>query len=194
MATTSLFVEIIVVGALAELWFLALIAAMQPVGTISALLARFVSLGPLSTVVVGVLLAVTYAVGWVVNFAAERSFKYLFEAKIRNQMFGGDAASYREARALVFQNGSSDLLQDLVLDRHIIRIARSNVFNFALLGTALLLNWRRLQSGPLTAVFGACVVVASLSFAQWRTRYQAHYAKIAAAARVIERSMPALPN
>lgn len=194
MATTSLFVEIIVVGALAEVWFFAFIAAMQPVGTISALLARLVSLGPLNTVVAGVLLAVTYAVGWVVNFAAERSFKYLFEAKVRDQMFGGNAASYREARAVVFQKGSSELLQDLILDRHIVRIARSNVFNFALIGVALLLNGRRFQSGPLAAVFGACVVLAFLSFAQWRTRYESHYSKVSAAARVIGQSVPEPPN
>lgn len=175
MATTSLFVEIIVIGSLAELWFVAFLVALQPRGSIGPLLARMSPFDSAGAAIVAVMLAITCAVGWGVNFLSERTFKSIFEKRLRDHLFAGSATVYREAHVLVFQKGSTDLLQEFVLDRHIIRIVRSNVFNFLLLGLGLLFNHQRLPQSTLVVLVVACWFIAVSSFLQWMTRYQSYY-------------------
>lgn len=187
MATTSLFVEIIVIGSLAELWFVAFLVALQPPETVSPLLTRTLQSDATGAAIVGMLLAVTYAVGWVVNFVCERAFKALFEKRLRDTLFEESPTAYHEARALVFQKGSSDLLHELVLDRHIIRIVRSNVFNFFLIGVGVVLNRHHLSQSTVFALVVACWFIAGASFYQWKARYTSYYKQLAAAAAIIKR-------
>ena len=193
MATTGLFVEIIVIGMLAEVWlataFLALLLKVVRKYQIQSLMCFLVGIKDFAPVVAVVLLAFTYAIGWIVNFATAELFGYLFQDKWRLPLFKGKDGKdhYEEDRALVFQHGSSEALQDLFLDRHVVRIARSNVLNFFLLALALRLHASRLQSSVLIVAISISFLLAGLSFWQWRARYKGLYGRLADIAAVIRK-------
>ena len=139
MATTALYVEILVIGALAELWMVVMMSAVANTLTLTRVAAIATAIGPLTTLLVLPLLALTYALGWIVNFVSERIFKPFFQKRIRDRLFPAKG-SYNEAKILVLHKGSSELVHDVLFDRHIIRIARANVINFALLSVGLSLH------------------------------------------------------
>jgi hypothetical protein len=185
MATTALFVEILVMGALAELWFVGAILALLDTSELRQLVAAVVSLKDFAALLATVALALTYAIGWVLNFVAERLFKKLFERRVRDRLFAADPKNYDQARAFVFQRGSGELLRDLLLDRHIVRIARSNVLNFTLIALAFLLNTRHIDPRVAFLLIVCSLGVALLSFTQWRTRYESYYGKVAASEKML---------
>lgn len=188
MATTALFVEILVIGALAEVWIGIVILAVAGTLNLRDITAVATALGPLTTLLAVPLLALTYALGWIINFASERLFKPFFQKRIRDHLFRGEDRSYDAARIMVFQTGSSELVHDVLFDRHIIRIARGGVVNFSILAAALLLH---LNSGNRNVIFlcsTLSIVVASLSFAQWLTRYRSYYKRIRDTAKVLSSS------
>jgi hypothetical protein len=182
MATTALFVEILVIGAIAELWIVAvLLACIQP-AQVQRLMALATSLKDVSSLVLIFLLAVTYAVGWVVNFASERLFKIRFQQRIRDPLFEGSGIPYERARMLVLQKGSTEFLHEVQLDRHVIRLARSNALSFGLLALALLLHYREIASLVLIVLFVLLSLLSVGSFYQWRLRYDFQYQRVATAA------------
>lgn len=194
MATTGLFVEIIVIGVLAELWFVAAFLAFLKGPSIEftvSLVARMKDLTPIAAVV---LLALTYVVGWIVNFATARIFDRSFSGKLRDRRFGGKD-KYEAVRALVFQHGTSEALQDLLLDRHVIRIARSNVLNFLLLAIALLFHMSRVAHPEVLAVvIVTSFVLACFSFWQWHERTTGLYRRLAGIADVIRKDLTPPPS
>lgn len=185
MATTGLFVEIVVMGVLAELWFVTALLALVETSSLERLLIAANQFKDFVPIVAVILLAATYAIGWVVNFVAERIFRELFQRSVRDRIFPGRETEYEEARAVVFQHGSPELLQDFTLDRHVVRIARSNVINFTAAPIAVLLHWRRVDHGVVTVASITSFAIALLSFGQWRTRYETYYHRVAVAARLL---------
>src|SRR3954470_14662370 len=132
-----------------------------------------------------VLLALTYVVGWIVNFTTARIFNSQADPRLRDPLFGGKG-KYEETRALVFQHGSSEALQDLLLDRHVIRIARSNVLNFFMLAIALLFHISRVAEPiVLAVVIGTSFALACFSLWQWYERYKGVYRRLAGISDVI---------
>jgi hypothetical protein len=95
VATTSLFVEVLVIGALAELWIVTLLVAIAPSSQVRTFLAVVASFKDFATPLAIVLLSVTYAVGWIANFATERLFKRRFERELRDSLFEGKPRSLR---------------------------------------------------------------------------------------------------
>lgn len=176
MPTTALIVEVLVIGAMTLAWLAALFAAFLPLPT-SAQLASLASwMREAVPLLVLPAFALTYAVGWVTNFCSERVLKIFFQRRIRDRQFG-DSKQYEMARLMMLQRGSDGLVQDVLVDRHIIRLARGGVVNFTLLGAALSIH--ALQGRVLAWPFALlCFCLAGLSFAQWLTRYESHYARI----------------
>jgi hypothetical protein len=189
MATTALYVEILVIGALAEVWIIVTIAAVANSLTIAKVSQIASAIGPLTTLLVLPMLALTYALGWIINFVSERIFKLFFEKQIRDRLFTS-GRSYNEARILVLHKGSSELVHDVLFDRHIIRIARANVCNFAFLAIALLLHLNSGTRKLVLVLVGLCIVVAAVSFGQWLTRYRSHYKRIGDAAEMLTSGRP----
>ena len=74
MATTALFVEILVIGSIADIWIcFALLAILSPSATtISSILD---SLGQAGTVLLIPILGGTYILGWSINFLADNLFR-----------------------------------------------------------------------------------------------------------------------
>lgn len=183
MATTALFVEILVIGAIAELWIGTLLLSFvsreqldHVFGSVSTIRDAFPLLAVLT-------LALTYGLGWIFNFAAERMFRLFGQQKYRDEPF--QTQPYETVRVLVLQGASDALIHELRMDRHIVRIARGSFLNFVLMIPALLLNYDRIDTGVLVALVVACVAISVLSFFQWLTRYRSYYRTVARAFQVI---------
>jgi len=177
MATTALYVEILVIGALAELWIVVTMAAIGDSVSLATLKQVAAAIGPFTTLLVLPLLALTYALGWIVNFVSERLFKPIFQKEIRDRLFTADR-SYAAAKVLVLHKGSAELVHDVLFDRHIIRIARANVVNFACLAVALLLHLNSHDRKLIILLVVVSIFIAVISFFQWLARYRSYYKRI----------------
>ncbi len=193
MTTTALFVEILVIGAVCEIWVGILLAAVGgSTGFFQFLevLKPFAGFAGLLTVP---LLAITYALGWIMNFVAERSFRPFFQSRFRDEVFG-DPLKYEKARVLVFQKGSAELIHEIQIDRHIIRIARAGFLNFVMLTAAVSVHLRS-DNWLIVILSGtACLVVAAISAAQWFARYKSYYKRLTHAANLLAQSEGTLPT
>ena len=183
MATTALFVEILVIGALAELWIGTLLLSIVSRERLGHVLCSVGTVKDMFPLLAFLALALTYGLGWIFNFAAERMFRKLGQTKFRDEHFQGQP--YETVRVIVLQGASDALTHELRMDRHIVRIARGSFLNFALLIPALLLHWNRIDTGLLMALIVACVGMSVLSLLQWSTRYQSYYRTIAKAYEII---------
>lgn len=178
MATSAFIVEILVVGAMAFAWIGGALALwVMPIPMLERTKASVGALRDFVPLLVLPTLALTYTVGWMVNFCSERVLKPFFQRGVRDRRFGDEPGKYELARIVVLQRGSPDLISDLQVDRHIIRVARGAVLNFSL--TAIVLFGYALRG--FSAAWGLaviCLAFASVSFAQWFTRYRSHYVKV----------------
>jgi len=177
MATTALIVEILVVGALALTWMgLALVVLLlpEPTPSVTGIGSAVRDLAPLLALP---FLALTYAVGWIVNFASEQALKPLGQRTLRRREFGDDPTAYTRARLRVLGRCSDALIADTLIDRHVVRLARGGLFNFfwfAIVSAgAAIRGWS--FGWPLT---GLCLLLAGASFAQWFNRQTSHYERI----------------
>lgn len=175
MATTALFVEIVVIGALAEIWIFLVTLATIHHSTFD--LSKIDSISRLSTLLIIPFLALTYALGWIVNFGAERLFKLRFQKRLRDELFRSAEVDYDTARALIFQCASERTNEDLQFDRHILRLSRSSALQLPLIAASLLLY---LKVAPVTIGLGIvlCLALAVAAFFQWISRYKSNYKKV----------------
>jgi hypothetical protein len=183
LATTSLLVEILVIGSIAEIWIALLLFSFMDIN--AALASSVVVLAEkFSTLLLLPLLALTYAIGWVMNFLAERLFKPYFQTRFRDQVFKEAGVKYSEARSIVVQNASEEVINEMEFDKHILRIARGSVLNFVMIAIVLFL---RVDGNSPVVISGVVVslVIATLSFFQWLTRYRHSYSRVLGAYRAI---------
>jgi hypothetical protein len=185
MSTTSLFVEVLVAGALAEVWMLLLFLKMLPSTANLANISSAVS--DFSLLLVVPFIALTYALGWAVNFAAEKLFESVWERKYKYPKYEGaklpkyatemfetqhltPQKRYEIISGFFFQYASNTVVEDLRFGVHIIRISRSSALNFALIAASLLLY---LPSYPSLTLIGMAiaVLVAILVYFQGTTRF-----------------------
>jgi hypothetical protein len=191
MATTALFVEILVVGAIAELWMVSLLLACLDASKAGMLFVNVLPFKDFAPVILIFVLALTYAVGWVTNFISERLFKRAFEKTIPNPIFKSLGKPYKEAQTLVYLKASTDFLHEVQLDRHIIRIARTNAVSFAFLAISLLFHLHRIETALLILLVIFLILLSLGSFAQWRRRYTNQYENIAEAVKSLTPQAPA---
>jgi hypothetical protein len=176
MATTSLFVEILVIGSIAEIWITLLLLSFVDINGVLTSSAVILA-EKFSSLLLFPLLALTYAIGWVINLLTAGLLKPYFETRFRNQIFKDAGVKYEEARSIVLQNASEKVINDMEFDRHILRIARGNMLNFLMIASVLLLRFD--GNSPLTlAIIAVCLVTAVVSFFQWLTRYKHSYSRI----------------
>lgn len=123
--------------------------------------------------------SLAYSVGWIINYIAERIFDPFFQHKFREKLEKEKGISFYDVRAFVFQNGSDHALNDIKYDRQVIRIARSNCFNFFVMFIVLLpyIFTNKLPLG-ITLTFLLLSLFASCgAFFQWKYRYEVTYKK-----------------
>ena len=132
------------------------------------------------SIIVIIFCSVAYSIGWAVNHLAEQILDTLFQHPYRKKLEEEENKNFFTIRSYVFQYGSEQLLNDLKYDRQVIRIARSNCFNFFLMGIIIgTFYWVDTISRPaICFFFFFCMSVSILSFFQWKSRYKATYKKI----------------
>jgi hypothetical protein len=185
MATTTLLVEILVIGSLAQVWLVSLFLGLMGPITLNPSSGQVEALKTVAPLLVVPVMSLAYAIGWVVNFAAERLFKLLFEELWRDKLFPNQALEYEVARILYLQRGSSELGREFVLDRHILRIARASVVNFLLIGASAIVYWDYLGPRVTVGVIILCALITVASFEQWRLRYRSYYKRLGRAAKIL---------
>lgn len=185
MATTALFVEIIIIGAVSEIWiFLLVYGFISP--SLSQISIWIDYLNKTSTLLIVPFLAITYSLGWLTNFLSERIMKPFFQKKYRDQLFETINENYYNARGLFFQKASTDVVQDLRFDRHIIRISRSNIVNFILIPFGLIFNYKQFSLKTIGFLCCFSVLISLGSFFQWVTRYKSCYSKMLDTYKIIK--------
>jgi hypothetical protein len=185
VATTTLLVEILVIGSLAQVWLVSVFIGLTGPTTLNPSPSQVEALKAFAPLFVVPVMSLAYAIGWVVNFAAERLFKLLFEERWRDKLFPNQALEYEVARILYLQRGSSELAREFVLDRHILRIARASVVNFFLIGASSIAYWDHLGERVTVGVIVLCVLISIASFEQWRSRYRSYYKRLGRAAKIL---------
>lgn len=173
MEITTLIAEILAIGAVAMIWLILFVGNFLPWRLVLQTAATMPFLHDALPILALPALALTYALGWVTNYCAEQLLKPLLRRSILHEKLKNKDA-YEKARLLLFQRGSPELVREMLLvDRHIIRLARGGVLNFALLAAALAVyairgtEW----AWPLAL---SCILLAALSFLQCRSRYKSH--------------------
>lgn len=176
MGTTSLIVEVLVIGIMALVGIALLTTAIARPITADDLKQVHDVAKDLAVAVAPAALAFGYAIGWIVNFLSERLFKKLFQERVRGRVFPKND-DYELAKITVFQCGSADLVHDVSFDRHIIRLGRAGVVNFAMIAVGLLVyGFRGWTCSYLLAL--ASLALALVSYYQWKSRSTAHYKRI----------------
>lgn len=127
MATTLLFVELLVIGLGAALWSALLLGSVVglPQNVPSALIGN--------PAVIAALLAVSYVLGIIVDRAAYSIFRRI-EDSVRRKVLGNDQNPSIEDRESSVLLVTSPLRDQIVYNRSRLRICRSWILNFALIG------------------------------------------------------------
>lgn len=174
MNTTNLIVEFLVVGLLALCWFLLGILCVTGQVAIDGV-SRFFQWNAWAVLVIPLLFSFCYTLGVIVNRLSDYII-HRVDSKIRHSFFGGtetEALSrWRQAQLTVFEK-SDRLKARLDFGRTILRVARSGMVNFSLIGALLpLAMWRlTLIQGywsVTSSASGACLMLAVLSYYSWR--------------------------
>ena len=175
MSTTSLIIEILVIGVFSAAWILLTLLRLSiPVESVLSASAR---IGPLYVVVAT---AALYQLGWLMNGLAHALVSLLFDKPIRDTLFRRETLTYEPVRATVYQKASPELRGDLATDRTVIRLARAGAINFLLIGILLATFGR-----PWLALSGLALLCALGSGLQWFCRYRRYYRRMISAYKVI---------
>ena len=126
MTTTQLFVELLIIGIGAAIWVAFLLAAIFRV--------PWGSTPPeLNAAHLAALTGVAYVIGIVVDRLAWSAFRSV-ENRHRDRVFRTDQDPSVEDRERLVLEGSANLHQQIVYNRSRLRICRSWILNFALIG------------------------------------------------------------
>jgi hypothetical protein len=179
MGTSSLFVEILTIGAIADIWlFLILRVILLPSGTSISEIALF--LYNYTKLLAIPFLSLTYVLGWTINFLADNIFRWLFQGNARDGTMKEarlENKKYLYIRSYFSQKASAKLVQDWDYTRHCIRVARSSALNFIALAITLSLNIYRHHPGILITI-GLCVTIAIVAWWQATTLSGSNYRRL----------------
>ena len=186
MTTTSLIVEILVVGSIGSIWFLLFLfwfSLVDPKDVIDFMVKLKEWSGLVTIGVVGLI----YQLGWLINGFSHGILYLCFGKKMRENIFKKKDLSYNIVRGLVYQKASDKVRSDLDMERSIIRISRSGFFNFVLISIALLINGSSfIKFAPVTVVlFIGCFGC----FFQWYYRCKRYYGKMINFYEVIQKEL-----
>jgi len=167
--------EIIVAGGNAAIWIgLLIVRIVSPYYFIEDFAIENLSASlSIANVVIGAVLI--YTIGWIINFSSETLLDPIFQTRHRKGVFN-DEDFYR-VRTIVFQYGSTSIINDINFDRHILKVTKNNVVNFFLF-TLVCTSFIN-----ISVVFGVVGMIVGLfasflSFFHWKSRYTTVFLKI----------------
>ena len=173
MSTTVAVIEILVVGLFGSVWLLLAAGRLGGVdwGSVEAWMKEYDGWSAAITIA-GAL--ATYQIGWLIN-GVSRALMRPFAERVQRKLHDAKGLDYETVRATVYHKGSDRLIQDLVLEQSVIRLARGGIINFALLA-ALLIGYgggaASVAIVPLALVVGCAL--------QWHQRNRRYYERIIA--------------
>lgn len=132
-----------------------------------------------SPIITILLCSFAYSIGWIINFVAESIFDPLLQHHFRAKLEKDNKVSFFKVRAYIFQYCSDQTLNDIKYDRQLIRIARSNCFNFFIMSLVISSYLFVDQLSILIPLFFSlfCLFASCGAFFQWKSRYEATYRK-----------------
>ena len=166
MATTSLFVEIIIIGLIGLVAGCLIFSGLMGIDLVRLMVDTSASKA-VSSIFLAPLLAIAYTVGWPLNFIYKRIIHHSIRGGIREKYFPQDGtASYHHAKIFVSEHEGEALKSEFRFDRHIMRMTRSTCC-----GGVLLTVGFSSHSLYYFAIIAALLSV--VSFFQARSRYVA---------------------
>jgi hypothetical protein len=144
MSTTSVIVEILVIGVLASIWILLFALKITDKG-FSDFLSYILIYKDLSVLFLFLLTGLLYQIGWIVRWIADRIIGPTIRRKIRKIVFGKkDFKNYELIKTIIYSKASPELLREIVVDHSVIRLSGSAIINFFLIGIGCCLFWKQL--------------------------------------------------
>ena len=170
MSTTTIIVEVLIIGFFTAVWLLLACLRFSLIEIVSV--KSFLSqTGPWSTSLFFIAAIVLYQLGLLMNLVSHKLTKPFGQKPLRDQIVSGK--DYEIVRATVFQKGSSEILRDIVLYLSFVRIARSGILNFLLIGLVLV------SFGGRATPFGLIALLVSFGcIPLWRSMFRTYYRRM----------------
>lgn len=145
MKTTSVFIEILITGILALFLVVIIFYSALDLNTanlvISFLNSNFSGLNIIF------ILSFAYTLGVAINYFGNLFSRLLFDDSYKaGPLFDNDITNYEKVRAEVFQTGEKPIIEDLMYDRRVIRIARNCAILYFFISIFLVLLSRKLNN------------------------------------------------
>ncbi len=179
MATTSIIIEILVIGIFSAVWILlglvrTGIVNVADLRVLTSTYERFSSLALIIST------AGLYQLGWLVNGLCDAVTTPLSAKRLRDKLFKAAKLEYEPVRATVYQLASPDLRGDLGTDRTVTRLSRAAALNFLLIAVVMM------TFGGKFIFLGLILLACSIGSAfQWYFRYKRYYKRIISAYKSI---------
>lgn len=166
--TLSFVIEVLIGGCFCSTWLVLLINWI--IGNDLSKLAAFLEHGiNMGTLMLFVCLISVYVLGWISQYFCDLIFDNLLEKHIKGSPFK-QKSDFHKARGLVMQEGSKTIIDDIQMDRQLLRLSKQICLNFVLI---FVVGWLYVGQSVLFSVLTAVlsVVVCAVSFFQWKKRY-----------------------
>ena len=166
--TLSFVIEVLIGGCFCSIWVAFLINKIVG-GTLSSLIDLTTKFFNVGTAGLFIGLICVYILGWISQYFCDLIFDNFFEKRIKKNPFNSKEA-FHKARGVVMQGGSKTILDDIQMDRQLLRLSKQLCLNFffVLVFCFLYVNESLLFSLILGSV---SLIISIISFLQWKKRY-----------------------
>ena len=166
--TLSFVIEVLIGGCFCSTWLILLVNWVmgKDLSTLVGFLAQGMDMG---TLMLFVCLISVYVLGWISQYFCDLIFDNLLEKHIKGSPFK-QKSDFHKARGLVMQEGSKTVIDDIQMDRQLLRLSKQICLNFVFIfAVGWLYVGQSWLFSVITAVLSAIVCV--VSFFQWKKRY-----------------------
>lgn len=146
MSTTSLIVEILVIGVMAIVAIMICLVGFGVI-TVPELQAMANNSKEYSSLTAVLSLAFAYQIGWLLNSYSYFVSRRTWMPRVRRSVLGVQADDYYEIRDLVLARGSTEILRKIEEHLSVIRLARAGCVTFFLSGVGFMACNQRLGAG-----------------------------------------------
>jgi hypothetical protein len=169
MATTSIIVELLIIGFFCIIWIL-LFSVRLSLIDIESLKQLTSTLQ--STPALLIITALSYQLGVVMNGLSHKLTKRFGQARYRNEI--SKYAPYEAIKMKVRQEGSEEMSRTIALHLSVVRLTRAGIINFSLIAMAMFSFGGKMALAAIIPLF-----IFLLSIIGWRGAYRGYYRRMA---------------
>ena len=170
MSTTALIIEILVSGLFASLWLVLLLLKIYGVD-LEQINLTLETYQEYSNVMIIIGFAVSYQLGWMINYLSYSFVGLLVTNRIRKRIFSDLSVKYTLIKNFVFEQANDEFIQRLRRMHSVVRLARAAVLNFFILAVILLIYHQYFLSAVTLVISFICLL-------QVRVEYKLYYGSI----------------